>query len=339
MNASMIDSDCENEDNVSDDVSDDCSEDSVSDDDSESQELEDQSLPTFSNDLDFVARIAQETMITEVADNVSHMEEIEVFNDPHAVHAAGGNNDPDPESSDSSSDDYDDDDIAARADEMIDDEEEDNSGGGSGAPLRTKHEVVEDDIPLEPIIEDIPENISLIGEIISCIPDENTIVIQSIVTNEPLDEGSVLCLRDKTPLGKISEIFGPLTQPFYIVKFKSHSMPTPGALPTAATPGEDSMVEECSLPTETCSSSASNPLTAPPSDSISQPPGQSSLDALKDVLTVGVKVFAPIGSSAFVTPLSLQTVMSHNRRGTDASNLYDEEVCVATQRLIIHRLY
>lgn len=326
MNLSMIASDCEIDDNISDNVSD-CSEEDVVSDDNESDEVLAQSLPTFSNDLEFVARIAQETMILD------ETEVMQTINEAHVVQQSGEGVEVVEELSDSPSSEEEDeeDDIAARADEMQDyaDEEEDISGGGGGAPLRTKHEVVEDDLPAEPIIEDIPEyeNISLIGEIMSYIQDENTIVIQSIVTNEPLDEGSLLCLRDKTSLGKISEIFGPLTQPFYIVKFKSQPVSTP--VISASTNASCSVVESressCEHRDKEFTPQGGESMVEESVSSASDPIRRN-LESLKDKLAVGVRVFAPVGSSAFVTPLSLQNIISYNRRGTDASNLYDEEV-------------
>jgi rRNA processing protein Gar1 len=90
-------------------------------------------------------------------------------------------------------------------------------------PLRTAHEIVE--IPSEKIAEEVTaveiptnEDIVLIGEIVSQITTEHTVVIKSVKTTSPLDEGSLLCLENRHPIGRVNEIFGPLNQPFYVVK-------------------------------------------------------------------------------------------------------------------------
>jgi rRNA processing protein Gar1 len=110
-------------------------------------------------------------------------------------------------------------------------------GGGAGrdvladdeeviavGPLRTAHEIVET-IPPEKTTEEVAaveiptnEDIVLIGEIVSQISTEHTLVIKSVKTTAPLDEGSLLCLENRHPIGRVNEIFGPLSQPFYVVR-------------------------------------------------------------------------------------------------------------------------
>ena len=34
-----------------------------------------------------------------------------------------------------------------------------------------------------------------------------------------MDEGSILCLPDRTPLGRVEEVFGPVTEPLYSLRF------------------------------------------------------------------------------------------------------------------------
>lgn len=92
-------------------------------------------------------------------------------------------------------------------------------------PLRTAHEII--DTPThEKIHVEIPtyENIVHIGEIVSQISTEQTVVIKSIQTTTPLDEGSLLCFENREPFGIVNEIFGPLNQPFYVVKGISSSL-------------------------------------------------------------------------------------------------------------------
>jgi hypothetical protein len=39
---------------------------------------------------------------------------------------------------------------------------------------------------------------------------------------------SVLLLEDKTPLGRVEEVFGPLTQPLYALRYGGPQPPPPG---------------------------------------------------------------------------------------------------------------
>ena len=51
-------------------------------------------------------------------------------------------------------------------------------------------------------------------------------MIQSIETNRPLNEGSVLLLSNGLVIGMIQEMFGPLTSPFYVLKWhKNREVP------------------------------------------------------------------------------------------------------------------
>ena len=91
--------------------------------------------------------------------------------------------------------------------------------------LKTKHEV-DEEIVL-PDIEQInisKEHLVMVGTVMSKIDSETTIVIKSIETSSPVNEGSVLCLQNGFVIGKVQEVFGPLNLPFYIVKW-SNSIP------------------------------------------------------------------------------------------------------------------
>ena len=94
----------------------------------------------------------------------------------------------------------------------------------STGPPRTKNEadeftVIDDWSAL--VIDPMNDGLQKIGEVLYRIDAEFTVVVQASYTNVPLNEGSVLCLQDGTLLGKINEIFGPVTTPFYIVRWNS----------------------------------------------------------------------------------------------------------------------
>eukprot|EP00873_Tetraselmis_striata_P006755 jgi/Tetstr1/427019/TSEL_017224.t1 len=63
---------------------------------------------------------------------------------------------------------------------------------------------------------------------------EGQIVVQAPPDTKPLDEGSVLVLPDRTPVGRIEEIFGPVQQPFYILRYAGTSPEPPPGLKVGA---------------------------------------------------------------------------------------------------------
>ena len=100
----------------------------------------------------------------------------------------------------------------------MDGDDDDDTPGEALAP-RTKNEVQEDLVEEDDeILINPSDDINEIGTVSSVILGENTIVVKAISTSSPLVEGSVLSLHDKTPLGRIFEIFGPVSSPFYVVK-------------------------------------------------------------------------------------------------------------------------
>ena len=59
--------------------------------------------------------------------------------------------------------------------------------------------------------------------------EENTLVVQASYTESPLNEGSLLFFKEKVVLGKICEIFGPITTPFYVVRWAAPSSASVGS--------------------------------------------------------------------------------------------------------------
>ncbi|KAL6948613.1 hypothetical protein ACO0QE_001085 [Hanseniaspora vineae] len=121
-------------------------------------------------------------------------------------------------SSDEDSDDESSDSKRSRAgndEEDVGDEDDEPLSG----PIRSTNELAEEPIP------EIPEDlqvgpstkVQLIGHIKSCF--ENNVIIQATNSAEQrvLKDGSMLCLEDKSVLGPLCEVFGPLQQPFYRV--------------------------------------------------------------------------------------------------------------------------
>jgi H/ACA ribonucleoprotein complex non-core subunit NAF1 len=98
--------------------------------------------------------------------------------------------------------------------------EEDNV---SNEPIKSKNEITDE--PAEELPQDFKiqgdEPIQHIGEIVGFV--DKSIIIKSNTSGEFrfLMEGSVLCFENRTPIGYLFEIFGPVSKPMYRVKFNS----------------------------------------------------------------------------------------------------------------------
>jgi H/ACA ribonucleoprotein complex non-core subunit NAF1 len=232
----------------------------------------------------------------------------------------GEDKDQDSESDSSSEGDDDDDDDVDRR--MIPNSDEEDGGAAASTILRTKNEIVSEDV--EPLSVELceGEELSLVGEVISVVVNENTIVIQSITTTTPLDEGSVLCLGDRRVIGQISELFGPLSSPFYVVK---HSA---GGAARAQEKRSTAEVPSLSAAAEVNASSENETTDDTRSDADVEENVTMALNdqkvAIADVHP-GTAVYVAMQHSSFVTPHSLSLI--RNIRGSDASNMWDEEVC------------
>lgn len=99
-------------------------------------------------------------------------------------------------------------------------EEEDFEKSASGPP-RTKNEVknvVEELVVVKDITVSENDTLIHIGHVLYSIEAEYSIIVQGIQNKSPLEEGSVLCLTDRVLLGRVYEIFGPISSPYYVVK-------------------------------------------------------------------------------------------------------------------------
>ncbi|KAI9921682.1 hypothetical protein PsorP6_000344 [Peronosclerospora sorghi] len=101
-------------------------------------------------------------------------------------------------------------------------------------PLTTEHEIVV--VPVrEPSVEltaDFP--IAQCGRILHVSVPGLMMTVQSNPSTKTLDEGSVLCLEDRTVIGCVDEIFGPVLMPMYLVRFKTaDKMPMKAAVNAA----------------------------------------------------------------------------------------------------------
>ncbi|TDH73348.1 hypothetical protein CCR75_006938 [Bremia lactucae] len=91
----------------------------------------------------------------------------------------------------------------------------------NGPALTTEHEVVLPPVrePGVDLTNDCP--IAHCGSILNISATALMITVQAISNTTLLNEGSVLCLEDRTVLGCIDEVFGPVMMPMYLIRFAS----------------------------------------------------------------------------------------------------------------------
>lgn len=147
------------------------------------------------------------------------------------------------------------------------DDEGGNKAKGTGVQLRTKNEVPDVVVP-KPDVTITPEMLIVeVGNVEHIV--EKTLVIKAKTSGEfkCLESGSVLCLGDRSVIGVVAEILGPVQKPLYSVMFTNA-----GEIAEAG-------------------------------------------------LSLGTKVFYSEQHSTFVFTQALKAF-----KGSDASNLHDEEV-------------
>ncbi|XP_070613382.1 H/ACA ribonucleoprotein complex non-core subunit NAF1 isoform X2 [Erythrolamprus reginae] len=92
----------------------------------------------------------------------------------------------------------------------------------NNSPTKKKSELTKKEPPLvEDLMIILPESVQLIpfGQVSSII--EHQVIIESQKGLPPVNENTVLFKENRHSLGKIFEIFGPVSHPFYVVQFNS----------------------------------------------------------------------------------------------------------------------
>ncbi|KAI6713235.1 hypothetical protein JHW43_004215 [Diplocarpon mali] len=147
------------------------------------------------------------------------------------------------------------------------DDEGSGKAKGAGTQLRTRNEVTEVLVPKPDVTITLEMPIFEVGSVENIV--ESTLVIKAKTSGEfrCLESGSVLCLEDRSVIGVVSEILGPVQKPLYSVMFTNA-----GEIADAG-------------------------------------------------LSLGTKVFYSEQHSTFVFTQALKAM-----KGSDASNLHDEEV-------------
>lgn len=99
--------------------------------------------------------------------------------------------------------------------------EDNDATGGSGGPIRSKNEL--NDLPPVPRVEAKLEpnhQMSSVGVVLSVLGAQ--VIVEGVEKHTPLNEGSILWITERrTPLGLVDEIFGPVKNPYYVVRYNS----------------------------------------------------------------------------------------------------------------------
>ncbi|MED6125422.1 hypothetical protein PIB30_068382 [Stylosanthes scabra] len=101
-----------------------------------------------------------------------------------------------------------------------DDDEADVAGGG---PIKSKNEL-EDLPPVPPVNATLEPSHQMrpVGVVMSKLGAK--VIVEGIEKHDPLSEGSILWVTEsRKPLGLIDEIFGPVKNPYYVVRYNSEN--------------------------------------------------------------------------------------------------------------------
>ena len=144
-----------------------------------------------------------------------------------------------------------------------DDDEDDETGVSAVLPLRTKHELAPAALPpVQPFAVSPSDSLVYCGTVTAIV--DAMLIVQCQPGGRALDLGSAVCMENRTALGRVDEVFGPVSEPMYCIR----------------------------------------PLEG--------------VDVVKAGLVEGARVYNVPSQSSYVLP--------DTTPGSDASNLFDEEV-------------
>ena len=180
--------------------------------------------------------------------------------------------------------------------------------------------------------ETVPASTPLYDDMVS-------VVIQARVGAPTVDEKSLLCLQcdggsgsaRRPVLGRVEEVFGPVTAPLYLVRARVRRAQASQEETAAAVAASEAAVQRLAA-----ARAAASPAAIAAAAALGEAPPQPerkpvvhcpSLVQHGDIAP-GAAVFAVDSEAHFV---SLTSVLAANPKGCDASNFYDEELPVEQQ--------
>ncbi|KAL1362969.1 hypothetical protein HN51_011175 [Arachis hypogaea] len=103
------------------------------------------------------------------------------------------------------------------------DGDDDEADVGGGEPIKSKNEL-EDLPPVPPINVTLEPSHQMrpVGVVMSKLGAK--VIVEGVEKHDPLSEGSILWITEsRKPLGLIDEIFGPVKNPYYVVRYNSEN--------------------------------------------------------------------------------------------------------------------
>ncbi|XP_045567657.1 H/ACA ribonucleoprotein complex non-core subunit NAF1 [Salmo salar] len=110
---------------------------------------------------------------------------------------------------------------------QADDEDDDDEGFSrtrKPCSIKTLDETLPEELPaVEELTVVLPEEAEILplGSVTSII--QQLVIIQSFKDTPPLKDDSVIFNSDRLAVGKVFEVFGPVSSPFYVLRFNSES--------------------------------------------------------------------------------------------------------------------
>ncbi|KAK5743468.1 hypothetical protein LTR17_002643 [Elasticomyces elasticus] len=188
-----------------------------------------------------------------------------------------------------------------------DDDKPKKGGGNADNQPRTVNEMKEVVVPKPDVVVTEDMKITLLGTVERAV--ENTILIKGVTSGEyqVLEYGSLLCTRDRKVIGVVGETIGRVQQPYYSVSFTNMDDIKATLAPVAAV---------AELPSPPASEGVEGAELEPVEAE------KSAQEVAKvEVNVEGVQIFYVDSHSTFVFTQPLKGL-----KGTDASNIHDEEV-------------
>ena len=181
----------------------------------------------YASDLEYIAQniIDDVPLVQEIDDNLqpsAKRQAVEASSSSSSSEEESDSEDEDDVSSNNNNeddDDDDDDDDDIDLDELC--EEEENTPSSKEQP-KTKNELKDESIDsCTGLTAMVPRGKALIdiGNVIYRIDLEKTVVVEANGKTDALDVGAMLCSDKGIVLGRIVDIFGPVTKPFYALKW------------------------------------------------------------------------------------------------------------------------
>ena len=97
------------------------------------------------------------------------------------------------------------------------DDDEDDEGISAASPLRTKHELPPTAIPPIPTFTvSSTDQLVYCGTVTALV--DTMVIVQCQPGGRALDLGSAVCMEDRTALGRVDEVFGPVSEPMYSIR-------------------------------------------------------------------------------------------------------------------------